>query len=307
MRKEGMKLLKTVLIFGALVIGVDKGFGIIMDTLYFQQGRPYVYGIEKANEDILILGASRALHHYVPSIIEDSLQMTCFNFGSGGQNIYYHYGILKAALSRYTPKLVIIDVFEIDFYKTPGWNTEKLSIFNPAYYRDTALKEVIDLRGKNEKIKLMSSFYRYNGEVIRIINYALLHNNVYFTKENEGYIPLHGIWKDTLVSEKSEKKELDKQKLHYLRNCIQLCKEKEIPLVICISPCYVDKKGNDRLFSQDISKEHQVHFFNYEQNAYFLAHRELFRDVLHLNYKGAEIYTNCFINNISNYMDESNN
>lgn len=298
-KKEVLKLLKTGLIMFALLIGVDLGFGVIMDDLYFKQGRSYLYGIEEAKEDILILGSSRAMHHYVPSIMEDSLQLTCFNFGSGGQNIYYHYAILKSALMRYKPKLIILELGDIDFYNTPGWNTEKLSIINPAYFKYVETDEVIDLKGKTEKVKLFSSFYRYNGEVIRTINYALFHGNTYFKKDNKGYFPLQGEWKEELALEEKESQDIDIQKIDYLRRCIELCKDKRVKIIMCISPSFVDKEEDNRLLLHNIANEYNISFFNYEQNSYFLNHNKLFRDPGHLNYKGAEIYTKMIIADIN--------
>ena len=38
----------------------------------------------------------RAAHYYVPQIFEDSLGLSCYNAGSDGMCIYYHYGILAS-------------------------------------------------------------------------------------------------------------------------------------------------------------------------------------------------------------------
>ena len=297
--KELLKLLKSVFILLVLFLGVDKGFGIIMDELYFKQGRSYLYGIEEANEDVLIFGASRAMHHYVPSIIEDSLQLTCFNLGSGGQNIYYHYGLIKAVLARYSPKIIILDLFDIDYYDTPGWNTEKLSAFNPVYYRDTIIKEMVELRGKTEKIKLFSSFYRYNGEVIRTINRAVRHNNTYFNTKNKGYTPLEGQWKENKQSLHRENNRIDSLKVYYIKKCIALCKAKGVPIILFTSPHYIDMGDDNRYLLHTIAKEYQISYFNYEQSENFLIHSEYFRDIVHLNHKGAEIYTKMIIADIN--------
>ena len=37
--------------------------------------------------DVLIMGSSRAHHHYVPEIISDSLGLSCYNTGKDGNGI----------------------------------------------------------------------------------------------------------------------------------------------------------------------------------------------------------------------------
>ena len=62
---------------------------------------------KEVDEDIILMGASRCHHHYLPSIIEDSLGASVYNAGIGGSNnIYSHYIVLQHILARHTPKLI---------------------------------------------------------------------------------------------------------------------------------------------------------------------------------------------------------
>lgn len=64
-------------LFAVLCI-LDYGIGKFLEYLYFnqKQGKLYniTYAIEKQTNDVIIMGSSRAMHHYNPDIISDSLK-----------------------------------------------------------------------------------------------------------------------------------------------------------------------------------------------------------------------------------------
>ena len=64
---------------------------------------------------IIILGSSHAVRHYVPSVIQDSLGLTCYNCGEPGCGIIPAYARYKMVAERNKPKLVIYEV-------TPGYD-----------------------------------------------------------------------------------------------------------------------------------------------------------------------------------------
>ena len=50
---------------------------------------------DSIHEDIVLMGASRCHHHYLPSIICDTVGMSVYNAGVGSaDNIYSHYILL---------------------------------------------------------------------------------------------------------------------------------------------------------------------------------------------------------------------
>ena len=50
------------------------------------------YICHKMTEEFLIFGSSRGMHHYDPSIITDSLNMSCWNCAKDGNGIILMYG-----------------------------------------------------------------------------------------------------------------------------------------------------------------------------------------------------------------------
>ena len=115
------KMIKKVILNIALVLSVvfilDFTIGKTLRYYYFKEssGTHFrtTYAIEKTNADILIFGSSRANHHYVPAIFEDSLKMKFYNTGRDGNGIFFQLAVLKSILKRYTPKIIIFDYMSI--------------------------------------------------------------------------------------------------------------------------------------------------------------------------------------------------
>ena len=105
-------VLRILLFFGIVAV-VDVAAGKVFHYLQANKaggrtGAEY-HACRESNEDIIILGSSRASHHYIPRIIEDGLGMTCFNAGQDGNGIILQYGRWKMISERYTPKMIIYD------------------------------------------------------------------------------------------------------------------------------------------------------------------------------------------------------
>ena len=77
-----------ILVFAVLMLAVDmsigKVFAILQDRAPYGNWQRFRYINDEMRDDILIMGSSRASHHYVPKIIEDSLGMSCYNCGVDG-------------------------------------------------------------------------------------------------------------------------------------------------------------------------------------------------------------------------------
>ena len=86
--KTMKKFLVKVVLFFVIAAVLDVIFGWGFDLLRGKarggQTHKNEYIANDCVDDILILGSSKADHHYVPSVFEDSLGLSCYNAGEMG-------------------------------------------------------------------------------------------------------------------------------------------------------------------------------------------------------------------------------
>jgi hypothetical protein len=87
----------SIIILFLILLAFDRVGGAILRHYYFSQtsGSWYrtTYSIDSTRADILVFGSSRANHHYVPEVFEDSLNMSFYNTGQDGNLILNNYAI----------------------------------------------------------------------------------------------------------------------------------------------------------------------------------------------------------------------
>jgi hypothetical protein len=275
---------------------LDFIIGKALEYAYFSQhkGRLYetTYSLQNVDSECLIFGCSRALQHYDPAVIEKIAGLTTYNLGSDGQSIIYHKLVLENILSRYKPKLIVLELFEVkDFAVGPWANqaTERLSYLFPYLNRYPNLKEALWKRTKYEKIKLISQTYRYNSMILRIIegNFGFFD---YDEREN-GFRPNNFKLKEPL-----EKKSLppgtiyDEEKVKYFYDFVDLCRNNDIPLYVVISPRYIIC-DNCSSFSHEICNKAKVELHDFSSESHFLSNIKYFGDLSHLNLEGSRLYS----------------
>ena len=122
MKKGLLRFGIVVLIVLVSVAVVDVAVGKVMDWMLPQisnqgdTGKTY-YSMNDVNTPVVIVGSSRAAHHYVTEMIEDSLKMPAYNLGRDGCFFSYNCCIINSILDRYTPKLIIWECDNESLYK----------------------------------------------------------------------------------------------------------------------------------------------------------------------------------------------
>ena len=209
-----------IALFFAFVAVIDIccnwGFQSLRCNAHSGQTYKNEYLYRECEDDILILGSSKAAHHYVPSIFEDSLAMTCYNAGEMGCGIIPAYVRYKMVSKRHKPKLVIYEVTpRYDFLKDDGYSTY-LGVIRQ-YTGDNVVRNVyLEFSDDLEGIRLLSNMYRNNSKIISNVKDVLSDSDTY-----RGYEPLYGrLSPDTkrikFVDTSEIKIEIDSLKLHSL-------------------------------------------------------------------------------------------
>jgi len=287
LKKHYPALLKIFLLAGILAIS-DFICGFALKYFYFNAPYKVTYSLNETNEDILIFGSSRANHHYDPNVFTEVLNQTCFNNGYDGQSIYYHTAILESTLTRYKPQTIILDITGWDYgISANNSATDALNVFLP-YYASAKeeIREIINLRGKYEKVKLLSKCYPYNSRILSIIDCYTNQRNRSFG--DKGYLPLQGVIKGEITVRNHEgEQEYDQQKVSYLEQFIAKARAADVNMIITFSPTL--NAPNTQLISS-LANKHNVEFWDYSNNPSFLK-PEYLKDRTHMNSNGAEKYS----------------
>jgi len=244
----------------------------------------------KTEARFLVFGSSRANHHYVPRIIEEEINMDYYNVGRDGSFIPYHYAVLCSILSRWTPNIVILDITKNDLIKQ-GDDYARLSVLLPYYEDNVSIRQVVNMKSKFEKIKLLSKIYPYNSQIFSIMlgNISSLSAK---KKDEKGFVGLtDGFKGDTTKTNWIE--ELDERKVELYKRFIGKCKENGVLLYVVCSPYYLNDtiSGKSVSLAKSIAVSAGVEFIDFSNDKGFVENKKLFYDKNHLNERGAIIFT----------------
>lgn len=290
----GMKrFIIRLLVFLSLMFILDRGFGVAMKYLQDHAKGGYVghhnYILNQSNEDILIFGSSRAIHHYNPQIIEDSLGMSCYNCGQDGNGIVLFYGWWQLMKDRHLPKMIIYDVnprFDLlageDNHKYLGWLRSE--------YDNDKIKQVFEDVDSTEKYKMQSMMYRYNSKFLQNIT-DYYHPLINIT--SNGFLPLKGEM-DKMKVKKQEVIDgysFDSQKLSYFENFILDTKDRGIVLLFVSSPIWYGRDERELVSLKEMCKKYNIPLYDYSNSSSYVRNDEMFKDGNHLNEYGANEFT----------------
>lgn len=290
--KEVKKIAKYLGIFIVCLIVFDVLFGFVMDRLWnnmpdtiSQTARTNTY-LNRVEADVIILGSSRASHHYVPSILEDSLGMSVYNCGMEGMDLIYCDAVLDAIVKRHTPKIVILDMAE-DYLK--GKAKGRLDCLTPYIKRNPYITSIMkELKGSSSCALELCNMYRYND---KFLNAVSAYRSVPDTEK--GYSPMFGksdlVGKEPQISTALKESEVDKTEKSHLIHLINICKTNGISLYIVGSPRYNRNEGINMAYIRSMCDRSNVTFLDFSESMIYKP--EMFFDAGHLLDEGAKIFT----------------
>ncbi|HVV55395.1 MAG TPA: hypothetical protein VHC47_08725 [Mucilaginibacter sp.] len=298
-------IIKKFLVFLFIVAVLDYAIGSGLRKCYFslKKGDDFrtTYMLDSVRSDILVLGSSRASHHYDTQLISDSLHISAYNGGRDGCFIFYYYALLKSVLSRYHPKMVILDVLPNEFQRAPE-AYDRLSILLPYYKSHPEIRPVCQLKSRFEKYKLLSQIYPFNSKLLEATS-ALLSKQRHGNETLKGYIPLHSQWKFPKPVVKLSD-DIDTTKVLYFEKFVSDCNKAHVKLLVSVSPIYINYTGSTKTLDmvQAICKRNHIQYYNYMTDETY-DHTRLFADAYHLNSSGATLFTKQFLSVIRNNLN----
>lgn len=228
--------------------------------------------------DSIIMGSSRALHHYDPDILGNY-----YNVGEDRMGIIFSMGRLQLLKQRRMPHMLIYDV-EPDYDLLQDDNSTYLTNLRPYYHRP-GIREIFWDVDSTERIKMLFPFYQYNSRLLKLLA-DWRHPAMSYTK---GYSPYEGcqaIEKETLPQNKH-----DRKKYEYLHKLIAECKRSHTSLIFTASPQLSCQSDSVFRRFKLICQQEGIPFLNHYCDTAYTHHRVLFHNANHLNREGASLYS----------------
>lgn len=287
---------KIFIVLSFLIL-LDKGLGAILQHYYLkirhgEQGRT-TYIIDSCNSETIILGSSRAAHHYVSPIFAVILHSTTYNAGKDKQRLRYSLALLYMIYRRYSPKQIILDLNPTAFEKNEN-GLDELSILLPYYGSHPEIRSIVNERNRFEWIKTYSDLYRYNSLPLKI-----LFNNISSkgdANESGGYVPL--VIHKELIPQTPDSlptsQPIDSSIVDCFKKIITLVKNHGTRLIVVVSPIYYKLPENLKTMTiaESICAKEHIPFLDYSQSPQFLTHGPLmFLDKGHLNDSSAIVFS----------------
>jgi hypothetical protein len=292
-----MRPLRTIVLFVALMIALDRAVGAVFRALYFRtttgEGGGLINRALTKNPEVLILGSSRAKHHFDSEIISKKLGMSAYNAGINGQEFLYAAMLLDVRQRANTPpKLILFNIDSPSFGENEEERT-KAKVFSYYLERSAVVRETL-VQTLADRLKYLSLSYRANGKALPILS------NLRGQPESEnGFVPLEGQMKIP-IAQNHPTPAPSPLKVKFLEQIITNCRASGTKLIFVNSPRFMvdDIERNEyavwRAQVADILKPYpDVEFI--ELNSFShpgtFQRAELFRDTGHLNRAGSEVFS----------------
>lgn len=255
--------------------------------------------------DVLFIGSSQVFTEIDNGILFDDYGITSFNLASGNQNICTSYYYLKEALNYQKPKIVFVDLYSLFLND------------NADTFLDDVFAGINGLKNSSLKLEFVfDSIIPTNYKLMYFFGLPVFHdrkdltyrdftnNNGYKYWENtKGYVPFK---KKVVLIEKEYTKhnisgKISDYKLSYFNKIIELCNDNNIDLIFFKTPIYDPDSQGFRLsfnylknyVNREYAKNNVIFLDTNERiKDIGLDYKNDFNDEIHLNFLGANKFTN---------------
>ncbi len=299
MKVTAVKTLAFILLFG-IVDALSGPVFLFLMSHAKPSAMKDMYNLATTNckPDIVILGSSRAMHHYDSRIIQDSLGVSCMNYGAMSNGIVLMFGRYKLLTRYHTPKMVIYDI-HYPFDLSLDDNSKYIPALRPFAY-DKEIKDYICRIDARERYKLYSHLYRFNGMFQELLAVQFKADNNLFN----GYSPLYGEMKIAPPHTEDIQPTFDTLKINLFKEMVADCCKRGIKLCFLVSPSLASQYSKSIAPITEICRENDICYEIFDESEAYPHDFSYFHDSSHLNDKGVQLYTKMIIPYLRNILNQ---
>lgn len=289
-----------------LIVFLVVSFNLIMMPKYISEnydGRiiPEYYK-EKMCPDVIFLGSSTVYSGVSPCKLYEDYGFTSYVMASSSQTSWDSYYVLKEALKKGTPKMVILDIGFMNQDEDYAEEVSNRKLFD--YMRPSKNKfEAIDVAKAEGESKwdyflpVLRYHERYKDIKAEDFLYAFYKPCVTYNGYIMSLIMSESLDDNPATLENAQDYSLNSKNAEYLQRIISLCKDNGIDILLVKTPSYQAKWGMG--FESEITNIAALNGISYIDFDLYLDKMNI--DFLtdspdrggHLNLIGAEKYTYC--------------
>lgn len=308
------KFLIKVIVFSLLFFAFDKAFLFVRDILpendTLDNRLDFVFRGE-VNKDLILMGSSVGDTDLLPHLFQDSLKLSTYNLSYGAASVTFQKFVLENLLKYNTKPKVIIKLItnDTEFYGNSGVNAMGFRL--DRLYPIIKYKEVRDQLMLREDVNpIMSKFmvlsHFKKQHIIDLLKPKKEHGNYYKKFGTEVFEDRHdslGKWNYN----KNPKYDFAQENKAFIHDFIEfqkLCKKNDIVLIYAVTPTYraLNKEWLE-IVKNNLLESTNLYIYDYSNKAY--ENKFNFADPLHMNPKGAKIYTNELIKFTRNILQSN--
>jgi len=302
-----LKFVASVVIFIGLTVKLFFASNYAMEKTIYNSS---VFNL-KNEPSYVFIGHSHPAHAYYDSLIENSI-----NISSLAEPYFYEYFKLKFITKKNKSiKYVFIEVTNNQIIKSSDeWITYKdyISLHYPKKSSLMSFSEKYDLYKLNKRGFYDAFIMTYQSNLLNIVQNKPI-KVTYFG----GYYPteinkVDSILENTnidssLLAEQKKDYKISTLNLDYLKKCIKYCENNGLRIFFIRTPVHPKSPqlGNEKIFKEYLA--------TFKKNIEFLDFNNLvlpndhYRDLTHLNTKGAMVYSIWFNKILKNGLISKNN
>jgi hypothetical protein len=296
-------LIYSSLLFVSLLFLADRVIGYYLKSLYFSQkkGEFYetTYALNHVKEDVLIFGSSRAVRHYDPLVLGDSLKMTALNVGKLGNTLLYSDAVFSQILTYHKPKMVILDVSPIEFAASERERGQKSMLNTLLKYHDLPVIEnrIKELSVRDLILSKLFWTYEFNSSIYTMLINDKGSSNLH---QSKGFSARKGTKvTEYLVKEHNHSYKEDPLLIKTFHNFLEKAKRNNIQVHVVISPTTLYQSHNSVAKIKSITQKFDYDFIDVRHKPEFKK-VSLYYDRTHLNEKGARKFSELIADSLDN-------
>lgn len=309
-----MRLIKYILLVCTISAGLLSAL-----VVFYRKGQSQFFKVEQPvkemlsgteNFDVLFLGSSRMSCHVNPFFVDSITQLNSYNAGHSGFNIIEMNLMLQCYLERHIPPKVVVADFAINAFDTHHPIYSPVDYFEYMYDRNVA-NVMLKYHERAHLWKYLPFMQLCEADEMQKVQAVM---GLLGKKERlggyRGYTYNEGVLMPPFGTYNDESNfTITPDALKILDHLIATCSKNKTKLIFTYSPEFylVHHKSEARIVAslQAICNANNIPFLNYRQSE-LCRQNALFADPLHLNTKGAEVYSKVLACDINKYVKDVN-